>query len=167
SVDARRAEAQIVAEDAPASVREIAVEPHLHQCPARDRIEPAYPRGAALDGNYDLVGIDARLAREAQPLDDDVVDREAVRVRLIIDRRQREFAIERCRRAQTAGAHGGGDRAWLQDIGRELQPLEAVRAEIEPAADPEMRRIRRKPSVDRGLALLQPGGEVDRGFGTQ
>ena len=61
-IDARRAQAQIVAEDAAIAVGEIAVEPHLHQRPARDRVEAADPRRTARNRNDDLIGIDPRLA---------------------------------------------------------------------------------------------------------
>ncbi len=99
-VDARRPQAQIVAEDAAIAIGQVAVEPDLYQCPARNGVEPADARGAPRDRNDDLVGVDARLARQADTLDDDVVHREAVGIRLIIDRRQREGTVERRGRTQ-------------------------------------------------------------------
>ncbi len=119
-VDTRRTQAEIVAENAAIAVREVAVEPDLHQRSARDGIKPPNARGPARDGDDDLIGINARLAREAQPLDDNVIERETVGIRLIFHRRRCEGAVERRRRAQPVGAHRGRDRTWAKDIGRKL-----------------------------------------------
>src|SRR3546814_5282016 len=88
-VDARRPQAQIVAEDAAVRIGKVAVEAHRSERATGDRVEPADARRAPGDRDEDLVGIDPRLAREAQRLDDDIVEGERLGIGAIIDRGHR------------------------------------------------------------------------------
>src|SRR3546814_5338248 len=67
-IDARRAQAQIIAEDAAVRIGEVAVEADNRERAARHGVEPANPRGAPRNGDDDLVGIDARLDRKSTRL---------------------------------------------------------------------------------------------------
>ncbi len=161
-VDARRPQAEVIAEQPPVLIGKIAVEPHRDERSARYRIEPADTRRAPRHRDDDLVDIDARLARQVQRLDDDIIDRKARRIDAIRDRRRRKGAIEPRRRPAAARPKRRRDRGGAQQHERQLQAIVTIGAEIEAAADPEPHRIRRKPSVEIGLAPGEPRRDIDR-----
>src|SRR3546814_3647375 len=96
------------------SIGEVAVETHRGKRAAGDRVEPANPRRAPGDGDENLIGIDPRLARKGERLDDDIVEGERLGIGAIVDGRHRERAVEPRVRAHAVAAHRGRERAGTQ-----------------------------------------------------